>query len=57
MIRRWRIQFQEHGKRAFPGHGSPRDEELANLRRENRRLNEENIVLKKAAGILSRDLR
>ena len=33
MIRRWRKQFEEHGKRAFPGHGSPRDEELANLRR------------------------
>ncbi len=51
MIRRWRLQFNDHGQRAFPGHGSPRDVELANLRRENKRLKEENIVLKKAAGL------
>ena len=57
MIRRWRKRLAEDGKRAFPGHGNPRDEELAKLRRENRRLKEENIVLKKAAGILSQGLR
>jgi transposase len=57
MIRRWRLQFNDHGQRAFPGHGSPHDVEFAHLRRENKRLKEENIVLKKAAGILSRGLR
>jgi transposase len=57
MIRRWKQRFEEDGKRAFPGHGNPRDEELAKLRKELRRAKEENIVLKKAAGIFSRDLR
>jgi transposase len=57
MIRRWRKRLAEDGKRAFPGHGVARDEELAALRREVKRLKEENIVLKKAAGILSQGLR
>ena len=51
MIRRWRKRIEEDGKRAFPGHGNPRDEELIRLQREIRRLREENIVLKKAAGL------
>lgn len=33
---------------AFPGKGNPRDEEMAKLQRENRRLKEENEILKKA---------
>ena len=50
LIRRWKQRFEEDGKRAIPGHGNPRDEELAKLRKELRRVKEENIVLKKAAG-------
>lgn len=41
------------GLRAFPGHGNPRDEELAKLQRENARLKEENEILKKAVGIFT----
>lgn len=31
MLRRWVKQVSEPGKRAFPGHGVPRDEEVARL--------------------------
>jgi transposase len=57
IIHRWRKQVGVGGRRAFPGNGNPRDEELARLRKELKRVKEENIVLKKAAGIFSRDLR
>ena len=56
-IRRWKKQLEENESRPFPGKGNPKDEELAKLRKELRRVKEENIVLKKAAGIFSRDLR
>ena len=39
---------------AFPGKGNPRDEELAELRRENSKLKKERAILKKAVGIFSR---
>ena len=39
------------GLRVFPGHGRPRDEELARLRKENKALREANEILKKAAVI------
>jgi transposase len=38
---------------AFPGKGNPRDEEMVQLQRENRRLKEENEILKKAVGIFT----
>jgi transposase len=39
------------GLRAFPGHGRPRDEEPARLRKENKALRNANEILKKAAVI------
>jgi transposase-like protein len=36
---------------AFPGHGRPRDEELARLRKENKALRMANEILKKADGL------
>ena len=39
--------------KAFPGHGNPRDEELARLRKENADLRETNEILKKAAVIFA----
>ena len=41
------------GVRAFPGHGRPRDVELARLRKENKALREANEILKKAAVIFA----
>lgn len=47
MIRRWKEQLKENGKRAFPGKGNPRDEEMAKLHRELKRAKEENAILKR----------
>jgi transposase len=53
MLRRWKRQFEEGGERAFPGEGKARDEELARLQRELRRVTEERDILKKAVAIFS----
>ena len=57
-IYRWRAQLAQEasgsGIRAFPGNGKPRDEELAELRRENKNLREERDILRKAVAIFSR---
>ena len=56
MLRRWIKQTREEadtGLKAFPGHGKPRDAELARLRKENRALRDANEILKKAAVIFA----
>ena len=56
MLRRWMQQSREEavsGVRAFPGHGRPRDAELARLRKEVKSLREANEILKKAAVIFA----
>ena len=53
LIHKWRQRLDENGQHAFPGHGNPRDAEMAQLQRENKRLREENDILKKAVGIFS----
>lgn len=47
MLRKWRDALDAHHERAFPGHGNPRDADLARLQRENARLKEENAIPKK----------
>ena len=53
LIHRWRRQLRDDGPRAFPGNGSPRDEEVARLKRELRKSQEQVAILKKAVGIVS----
>lgn len=57
LIRKWKNHLEEDGKRPFPGKGNPRDEEVARLQRELKRLEEENAILKKAVGIFSKSPR
>ena len=43
-LRRWREAIQEHGEEnAFPGQGKARDQELARLRRELKKVTEERV--------------
>jgi transposase len=55
MIHRWkrRLSTVTDHEVAFPGHGNPKDPQLAQLERENARLKEENEILKKAVGIFT----
>jgi transposase len=55
-LRRWREAVQEHGdENAFPGHGKARDQELAKLRRELKRVTEERDFLKDAARYFAKE--
>jgi len=56
VLRRWMQASRETAGsevQAFPGHGRPRDEELARLRKENKALRNANEILKKAAVIFA----
>ncbi len=56
MLRRWVQASRESagsGLQAFPGHGRPKDAELAPSRKENKALREANEILKKAAVIFA----
>jgi len=46
----------EHGEKAFPGQGTPIEEELMRARREIEALKREREILKKAVGIFSQHL-
>ena len=55
---RWKRKYEEGKIEPFPGQGrlSPEDEELRQLRRENKRLRMEHEILKKAVAIFSEEL-
>ena len=55
LLNRWRREEAQegNGKKAFPGQGIPRDEELVNLRKEVADLRETNEILKKVVAIFS----
>ena len=55
-LRRWREAVQEHGEEnAFPGHGKARDQELARLKRELKKVTEERDFLKDAARYFAKE--
>jgi len=55
LLTRWKREEaqEDSGKKAFPGQGNPRDEELFNLQKEIADLRETNEILKKAVAIFS----
>jgi transposase len=55
MLRRWVKQSTEPGKSAFPGHGNPRDEELARLQKELRQVKKERDFLREAATYFAKE--
>ncbi len=55
MLRKWVKQFAEPGKRAFPGHGNPRDEKVAQLERELRQVKKERDFLREAAVFFAKE--
>jgi len=49
----WIRKLRQNPEHTFPGNGNPQDPEVAALRRELRRVKEENEILKKTVGIFS----
>ena len=55
-LRRWRDAVKEHGEAdAFPGHGKARDEEVARLKRELKKVTAERDFLKQAARYFAKE--
>src|SRR5436190_1457196 len=62
VLSRWKQKLEKpttplEAARPFPGQGNARDEEVARLKRELARAQEENAILKKAVGIFTREPR
>ena len=54
MLRRWCTEISETGKKSFPGNGTPRDQELARLKRELQQVKQERDFLKEAAAYFAK---
>jgi transposase len=57
LLQRWRKELGEHGVEAFPGNGRLKasDDEVARLRRELARAQQERDILKKALGFFAKE--
>jgi transposase len=53
-LRRWGEEISTAGKAAFPGNGTPRDQELARLKRELQQVKQERDFLKEAAAYFAK---
>lgn len=58
MLRRWKKEYKDGKLKAFPGNGrmNEKDAEIARLRQENRRLQAERDILKKATALFARPM-
>ena len=58
MLWRWRKEYKEGKRQSFPGNGrmSDKDAEIARLKQENRRLQAERDILKKATALFARPM-
>jgi transposase len=58
LLRSWKQAVENHGDQAFPGHGNlpAVEEELRQLRAENKRLLMERDILKKATAFFAREV-
>ena len=54
ILRRWCNEISQAGKTAFPGNGTPRDQELVRLNRELHQVKQERDFLKEAAAYFAR---
>ena len=59
MLHRWKQELETHENGAFPGNGplTPEQEELRQLRDENKRLRMERDILKKATAFFASESR
>jgi transposase len=55
LLGRWRREIDAQGTTAFGGRGTPRDEEVARLKRENARLKKERDFLRDAATFFAKE--
>ena len=55
-LHNWRKIVNEHGNNAFPGRGRKSNDDTSQLKRENKRLREENAILKKAAIFFAKEI-
>ena len=55
LLSRWAREFKAKGVQAFGGTGSPRDEEVARLKRELTRVKKERDFLREAATFFARE--
>lgn len=58
LLRSWKQAFEKEGEKAFPGHGNlpAIEEELRQLRAENKRLQLERDILKKATAFFAKEV-
>jgi transposase len=55
VLRRWVKEYSEPGKKAFPGQGNARDEEVARLNKELTQVKKERDFLKEAAAYFAKE--